>query len=121
MRRVVFVDDDEDLLEVFREVLGYSGLASCVVARSLAELVQQRDLVLASNLAIIDVNLGQDLPSGVDVFRWLKSERFAGDIVFLTGHAADHPLVIAAAQVGARGIFNKPIEMEELARLVKSP
>jgi DNA-binding response OmpR family regulator len=120
MRRVVFIDDDEELLEVVREVLGYSGLATCLVARSLAELIQQRDRVLACDLAIIDVNLGQDLPSGVDVFRWLKAQRFAGDIVFLTGHAADHPLVIAASRVGARGVFTKPIEMEELTQLVKS-
>ena len=36
MRCIVFVDDDEDLLEAMREILQCAKLADCVAARSLA-------------------------------------------------------------------------------------
>ena len=120
MRDVVFVDDDQDLLEATRDVLQYSGLARrVVVARSLAELMDQREEALVCTLAILDINLGKDVPNGMDVFHWLRRERFAGEIVFLTGHAADNPLVTAAMQLGAQRIYIKPIEMAELAGLVQ--
>jgi DNA-binding response OmpR family regulator len=119
MRRVLFVDDDPDLGEAMRDILQYSGLATCVVARSLDELAQQRDQVLACTLAILDVNLGDGEPSGVDVFHWLRQRHFAGDIVFLTGHAADDPLVMAALELGAGRICKKPIGMDELVHMVQ--
>jgi DNA-binding NtrC family response regulator len=119
MRHVLFVDDDQDLLEATRDVLQYSGLANCVVATSLEELTRQRERALDCALAILDVNLGRGVPNGMDVLEWLRRERFGGSIVFLTGHAADHPLVAAATRLGACRVFTKPIELAELARLVE--
>jgi FixJ family two-component response regulator len=118
VRRVVFVDDDEDLLEAMREILHCSALAECVAVRSLAELERKREQVLACDLAILDINLGPGVPSGIEVFHWLRNRGFTGDIVFLTGHAADDPLVSAAAKLGSTRIYKKPIGMEELGGLI---
>jgi DNA-binding NtrC family response regulator len=119
MRRVVFVDDDPDLLEAMKDILEHSALATCVVAQSLNELKQKREQALGCTLAMVDINLGPGTENGIDVYRWLRDEGFRGDVVFLTGHAADHPLVSQAAQLGYCRIFNKPIELDDLQRLVR--
>jgi len=119
VRWIVFVDDDEDLLEAMSEILHWAKLANCMVARSLAELERQGDKVLACELAILDINLGPGVPSGIDVFHWLRKRGFTRDIVFLTGHAGDDPLVSAAAKLSGTRIYRKPIGMDELGRLIE--
>src|SRR5689334_18365630 len=117
MGDVLFVDDDPDLLDATRDVLQYSGLARCVVARSLDEVIDQRDQALGCTLAVLDVNLGTGRPTGVDVYRWLVREHFEGKVVFLTGHAGDNPMVESAADQSR--VYMKPIDLADLARLVE--
>ena len=38
--------------------------------------------------------------SGLDAYRWLRQFGFRGEVVFLTGHAAHHPLVEQARALG---------------------
>jgi DNA-binding NtrC family response regulator len=113
---VLVVDDDADLREVLGgsiELLGHG----CVTAASLAELMEKREEAVRCKLAILDINLHADAPSGLDVHRWLEHEGFTGTILFLTGHARTHPLVIAACESGAR-VVEKPIGLKELRGLI---
>jgi DNA-binding NtrC family response regulator len=125
VRSVLFVDDDQDLLDAMKETLEYTGLVACVVARSLADLQQQSRQALPCTLALVDINLGDGEPSGIEVVRWLRGEGFSGDVVFLTGHAAGHPLVREAQRIQTCRVLSKPIDLEELQQLVdgakKSP
>jgi DNA-binding response OmpR family regulator len=116
--RVLLVDDDDDLVDVMRGLLADEG-ARVHVAHSLGEVERQRDDALASDLAILDVNLGAGQPSGVDVFEWLRAGGFAGRVVFLTGHARAHPLVTAAAAIPGTRVLSKPIGLRELEQLVE--
>jgi FixJ family two-component response regulator len=118
MQRVALVDDDPDVLDAMRDALEMTQLAVCVPARSLAELQSHRAEVLQCSLAILDVNLGHGRPSGVEVFHWLRDEGFAGDVVFLTGHAADHPRVMAAMRLGSARVLSKPVALADLEQLV---
>jgi DNA-binding NtrC family response regulator len=115
---VLFVDDDQDLLDAIEEILELSGLAACVTARSLAEVESKREEALRCSLAFVDINLGTGTPTGIDVFRWLESKGFMGNIFFLTGHAADEPLVVQASSLGKRRVLSKPITLGELERLI---
>lgn len=113
MRRILLVEDDKDLAELMRELLGDVG-AQTYVAHSLGEAKAQYTDVLACDLAIVDINLGEGQPSGVDVHAWLRAESFGGEIVFLTGHARSHPLVVAAAATPSTRILAKPIDAATL-------
>jgi ActR/RegA family two-component response regulator len=63
--------------------------------------------------AILDVNLGPGEPSGVDVAAWVRAHHPDARIVFMTGHAPNHPLVRAAS--GADGeVLAKPIDTKRL-------
>ncbi|HTQ42146.1 MAG TPA: response regulator [Polyangiaceae bacterium] len=115
MPRVLICDDDPDIAEVMGEFFQDHGI-DCVTTHSFDEVVAHRTESLGCSLAILDVNLGFGQPSGVDVFRWLQREHFAGSVVFLTGHAVTSSLLDGARTLGVP-ILSKPIEGETLLRL----
>jgi DNA-binding response OmpR family regulator len=115
MPRILICDDDPDIAEVMGEFFHDHGI-DCVTAHSFDEVVAHRSEALGCDLAILDVNLGFGLPSGVDVFRWLKRERFEGTVVFLTGHAVTSSILDGARTLGVP-ILSKPVGAEALLRL----
>jgi FixJ family two-component response regulator len=118
-KRVVLLDDDDDLRDSVADLLRILCGKECVGVRSVADLIEQRAVALTADLAILDVNLGEGEPSGIDAYEWLLRERFDGRIVFLTGHARSHPLVERASHLGQARIFGKPIETRDLRALVE--
>src|SRR5262249_2338529 len=116
---VLLVDDDDDLRMVMQDLMAYMGVRSCVSAASLEGVKRQESAVLRCNLAILDINLGEGQPTGVQVHDWLKQKGFAGRIVFFTGHAADDPRVVEATRMGSQ-VLSKPLEIAKLARLLES-
>jgi len=116
---VLLVDDDENLRAVLSEFLRMEG-AACVAAASLAQVEAQAEAALATQLAILDVNLGARQPTGVEVCRWLREHGFMGPIVFLTGHAATDPRVVEASRQPNTRVLSKPVAGEVIAELVAS-
>jgi ActR/RegA family two-component response regulator len=115
--QLLFLDDDADLRQAMTElavVLGHQ----CVALASYAQLVALGDRVSTFRIAVLDINLGADVPSGIDAFRWLQDRRFEGRILFLTGHGLSHPMVAEASRLGVARVLQKPIPVDELARLL---
>lgn len=97
-----------------RAKIPHTCVSSLAQVKSLGDALQQLDT------ALLDINLGQGQPSGLDVARWLRDNGFASRIIFITGHAPDHPLVKqAAGQSGS--ILEKPVIPSELLRIVRQP
>jgi FixJ family two-component response regulator len=115
---VFVLEDDDDLRGVLVDLIRRSTNRECFGLRTLDELRQQRAQVLACALGVLDVNLGSGQPSGLDAFAWLRAERFAGRIAFLTGHAATHPLVRRASEMGHAAVLSKPLHMAQLLELL---
>jgi FixJ family two-component response regulator len=116
---VVFLDDDKDLRDLFVDVVALLAERECLTVGSVDELVRQRKRVLAAELVILDINLGPGAPSGLDAYRWLRAQNYAGQIVFLTGHAASHPLVAEARQLAGVRVYEKPLPVPTIARLLE--
>jgi ActR/RegA family two-component response regulator len=115
---ILLLDDDDDLLDSLSELIDVVCSRECMRARSMVELVAARESALASSLAILDVNLGPGKPSGLDAYRWLRSQGYRGRIVFLTGHARSHPLVEEAYRLDDARVLSKPLDADELVELV---
>ena len=116
---VLFVDDDDDLREVMETMLTRLGVGHVVGARSLDQVKERSDAALGCQLAIIDINLGHNEPTGVHVHEWLHSHGFVGDTVFLTGHASNDPRVREAASIAGSRIASKPLSVAELRELIQ--
>lgn len=116
---VLLVDDSLDLLNLLKITVELHCGCRAVTASKFSEVKSQSKDVFTCRLAILDINLGHNEPNGVDVYLWLRTNGFSGTIAFLTGHAANHPLVAEAAKLGDARVFNKPLSASELLRLVK--
>lgn len=119
MLRVLVLEDDADLRTILCELLSLSGADACVSAGSVAELQRKHAEALGCGLALLDINLGAGVPSGLDAYRWLKEKGFSGRLVFLTGHARSHPLVREALELTNVQVVSKPIESKVLLALVR--
>jgi FixJ family two-component response regulator len=118
---ILLLDDDEDVREAIADLVRTTSGRSCVSLGNYAALKPNRGRVLACTLAILDVNLGEGEPSGVDAYEWLCNERFAGRIVFLTGYGTNHPLVQRACTMGGPQVLTKPLDLDELRVLISEP
>ena len=116
--RVIFLDDDAELRAVVGELLELIG-ARCDAIASMEELqdrIGRRDG--SYDIAILDINLGPRVPSGLEAYRWLRDRGFSGRIAFLTGHARTHPLVEQAYRLGDAMVYAKPISLDALRRIL---
>jgi DNA-binding NtrC family response regulator len=116
---VMVLDDDDDMRECLADVLMQAGAPRCVGIGSVAELLARADEALASDLAILDINLGIGQPSGLEAFQWLRKRGYQGRVVFLTGHARFHPLVRRACELPDVQVLEKPIGIDQLERLLR--
>jgi DNA-binding response OmpR family regulator len=116
--RVLLLEDDADQLEMLAMALSLVCGRECVRARSFDELVHSARAALSSDVALLDVNLGPRQPSGIDAYHWLREQKYAGKICFLTGHARSHPLVAQALAAGDAQLIEKPISTQQLCALV---
>jgi len=116
---VLFLDDDEDLRDTFSDLVRTVFDRDCHGLGSYRELVALGDRALGCDLAILDINLGPEVPSGLDAYGWLRKHGFAGRIVFLTGHANSHPLVVEASHLGDAEVIAKPVSFEALSSLLE--
>ena len=115
--RVLVLDDDGDLREMLCEIFLSLGADDCLPLASVSSL-QAAPRALNTELAVVDVNLGDGVPNGVDAFHWLCDKGYRGRIVFLTGHARSFPPVAQAAKHAAAQILQKPTSIDTLKNIL---
>jgi DNA-binding NtrC family response regulator len=115
--KVLFVDDNEDLRDLMRLLLKTTLKVECLCFGSVRELENHSSEALSAKVAILDINLGSNVPGGIDAFNWLKDHGFHGRILFLTGHARTNPQVKAAEIDGAK-VLEKPLQPDKLISIV---
>jgi FixJ family two-component response regulator len=115
--RIVFLDDSEDLRELMPILFACTLGEGCGCFGSLMEFEDHPEEVLRARVAILDINLGPDVPDGIEAFHWLMDHGFRGKVLFFTGHARTNPQVVSAARNGV-SILEKPLDPNELVSVV---
>jgi DNA-binding NtrC family response regulator len=111
---ILVLDDDESLREILGICLEASGRCIVQTMASFQEL--ERCFHDFGNViaVVLDINLGPGDPTGIDAYHWLRSRGFSGRVIFLTGHAASHPLVREAQLIGDAVVLQKPTGIDHL-------
>ena len=116
--KVLIVEDDKDLASTYNQVFALFSDCKVVIAESLSVVEARREEALSCSVAILDINLGEGEPSGIDVYIWLRRSGFLGSVFFMTGHGRSHPLVAQAVAIGEATVLEKPFDIERLIQLI---
>lgn len=113
--KVLLVDDNEDFLEVLSmdvEDLGFTVTTAFSVDEALEKMANAPQDIVVSDLHM-------DGKSGMDFIFELRQKNNMIPFIFLTG-AATKAVAVEALRHGAFDLLEKPIEPEELARVLNS-
>ena len=116
---VLILDDDYDLRTTLADMLHMVCDADCVKIADVPEMIAAADKVLDCDVAFIDVNLGNNKPSGIDAYHWLRDHGYSGRIVFLTGHARMQTVVDELDRSGSAQFVPKPASLRTLCGIVE--
>jgi len=113
-RRVMVVDDDEGVLNVYTSFLKRSGLE--VISyndpqKAVEAYIQEPVPILVTDLKMPGI-------SGLEVLQKVKKANPNAEVIVVTGHG-DKASVVAAMRMGASDYLEKPVQMAELQQAVE--
>lgn len=112
LRKVLVIDDDDDLADVVRQALRDAGYSAATVRHGAAAL----ELVKHIEPELILLDLSMPIMDGWSfVAQYRRIARHGARIVLLTGNASAHEI---ARTLGADGYITKPFEMKDLLAVV---
>lgn len=120
--RLLLVDDNEEFLETFREILSDAGFRVTACSRGLSALLQAGKL--RPDALILDLKL--DDVSGIDVYRTIREDPDYASmlVVFVSGVLVDQEVLRSLTGDPTARLFLKPIPgevfVEELQSLLES-
>lgn len=117
MKKVLLVDDNSDMCELMGDLFEALDVEQFTYAISYIEMTKLVD-VLSNDIILLDINLGSDVPDGIDCYNFLEKAGYKGKVVFFTGHAQSHPLVLKAMKIPNVYLLQKPAEVSEIAKLL---
>lgn len=111
--RVLLVDDDISLLKTMSFILRRRG-CSITVAQSGDEAIR---MVGEDPFDVIFMDVKMPIMNGLECYENIRGIRPDATVVMMTAYAVED-LVQKALQEGAYGVMYKPLDMEEVLRLI---
>ena len=116
MRRVLVVDDDEDLLFIIAEYLNMNGI-ECHIATSAS---RARKLLAHRDYDMILSDLQMPGESGLELVRFVSMRRPKTPFILMSGNL-DARTRREALRMGICRFFEKPFELSVLKRFITNP
>ncbi len=107
--RVLVVDDEQSVRDVFRDFCQSSPVFQVETASSGHEAVQ---LVGSEDFDIVTIDLVMPETSGLEAIEKIKREKPHLPVVIVTGNATDH-LIAEAGRMGGCRVMHKPVGYDE--------
>jgi excisionase family DNA binding protein len=112
---ILVVDDEEMIVELFREILGDSGY-TLLTARGSQEAIP---LIEDEDIDLVFLDLKMPGMNGVDLFAKIKAEKPGVTVVIMTGYP-DSDLMAQALAQGPFAVMSKPFTGDGILGAVKS-
>lgn len=120
MRTIFFLDDSEEYLDVMKVFVQAACNCEAITCSNIESMQDQIEAILKSEMAFLDINLGLNQPSGIQAYRWLKSQGYNKPVFFLTGHAKDSDEAKQAQVFDDVRVIQKPIAALDFRALIES-
>jgi len=119
-KKVLILEDDCDLAASYQMILSLMLPHQLSVLHDMKEMLANSEDALDCDVALIDVDLGHNQPTGLQAYQWLCENGFKGSIFFVTGHARTHPVVVEAVELNGVSLLQKPVELDRLIEAINS-
>jgi DNA-binding response OmpR family regulator len=112
MKRILVIEDDESLQEIYTLILENAGYSVEVIGRGTPILENKFEI---PNLFLLDKQLsGID---GLDICRFLKRQSNTSHIPVIMV-SANHGIGVSSTEAGADGFMEKPFDITKLLKLI---
>lgn len=112
--RVLFIDDEEELVSTIVERLGYRGIHAAYVLNGRDGLQKMRDETF--DVVVLDLKLPG--MSGLEVLRAIKNNHPGVPVLLITGHGSIADQDVEKPE-DAFDYLAKPIDLDDLIRKMK--
>jgi len=110
--RILIVDDEENVRNVFRDFCLSSPLFDVVTASGGRQAIE---LALQNEIDIVTMDLVMPEVSGLEAMETIKREKPHLPMVIVTGNATDN-LILQAGQLGGCRVMLKPVTIDQFLR-----
>ncbi len=112
--KILIVDDEESLVELLTEFLNYEGLNNISTAKDGEKAI---NLIKKNQYNLIITDIRMPKVSGIELYRWLKSEKKDVDVIFITAEISSEELnkIINNDKIP---ILQKPFSLMEFTGLI---
>lgn len=111
--RVLLVDDNEDLLDTFTQILRKKGFYVETANNGLAAV----DRYFRGDFDITLMDIVMPELNGVEALRHIRKVDAAAPVILMTGYSEDE-LVQMAIDEGARCVLHKPIRIDKMIDII---
>ena len=114
--RAAVIDDEKDITISLSRILEKQGydVTSYLAGEGFLQNLKKE----AYDLIFLDVNLGLQKLSGIDILKILKEKGFSGHIIIISGNA-DISTAVEALKLGAGEFLEKPFNLKDVQRCIK--
>ncbi len=122
MARILFVEDEEEVLETVKKFFSRQGF-DVYGARTAADALELAER-FPPDVAVLDVMLqegpeGPDGMDGFDICKALRANKFRGPVIFVTARASEQDKLLGF-ELGADDYVTKPFSLKELHARVQA-
>jgi len=114
-KRILIIDDDEDILEILNIVFQGDGFE--VIASNTGEAAEQLDLI-HPDLVLLDVRIIGYQKRGNEICADIR-KRYPADKLPVILISAESDIISLAGSCGATGYIKKPFDVYQLSQTVK--
>jgi DNA-binding response OmpR family regulator len=114
---ILCVDDDQDLLDAMRLMLERHGYVIAEARTADAGLKKYKET--NPDLVIVDLMM-EEVDAGTGLVRSLKAEGNTRPVYMLSSVGDNLNVTIDYAELGLTGVFQKPIDSQQLLAVLKS-
>ncbi len=117
--KILIIDDEPDLLETLKDQAELMGFAPTLANDGLHALEILQATAADSPFDAILSDIKMPRLNGLDFLARVRGAGVQAPVVFLTGFA-DREIAASAKRLGAFDLLEKPIQLEQLARALRS-
>ena len=110
--RILIVDDEENVRNVFRDFCQSSPLFEVTTASGGQQAI---DMAITNDVDIVTIDLVMPEVSGLEAIETIKREKPHLPMVIVTGNATEN-LIRQAGRLGGCRVMHKPVGLDEFVR-----